>query len=74
MSDDNVLEFAKIEKPILTFTPAPVNVTFTDPDGTVVGKFEYNQATGKWAFEGDMEESAKKFIHFLTEVVGPQGA
>jgi hypothetical protein len=74
MSDDNVLEFREKPEPYLTYTPVPVNVTFTDPDGTTVGKFEYNRDTGKWTFEGDMEESAKKFIHFLTEVVGPQGA
>lgn len=72
--DDNILEFKQIPEPYMTFPDPPINVTFSDTDGTAVGRFEYNQATGKWTFEGDMEESAKKFIHFLTEVVGPQGA
>jgi hypothetical protein len=72
--DENVLKFEKPEGPVLTLRNPPVNVTFTQHDGTVVGVFEYNEAKRKWTFEGDMEESAKKFIHFLTEVVNPPGA
>lgn len=69
MSDDNIIDF-----PIKTEAPdlPPVNLTFTAPDGTIVGQFLYHQSTGKWTFEGDMEESAQKFINFLTNVMNPQ--
>ena len=69
MSDDNILTFKNPDPPEPVGQP-PINVTFTDPDGTIVGTFEFNKDTRKWHFEGDMEESARKFIHFLTEVVG----
>lgn len=80
MDDDNVLEFkapkiGEIAGPsqLVGETP-PINVTFTDHDGTVVGAFTFDRDTRKWAFEGDMEKSAEKFIHFLTQVVLPPGA
>lgn len=70
-TDDNVIP---LKTPVLTRPHPPVNITFTRPDGGVVGVFEFNEQTGKWMFEGDMEESAEKFIHFLTEVINPPGA
>ena len=66
MSDDNVLEFQLPENTSqLTLKNPPVNVTFTNPDGSIVGMFQYNNDTRKWTFEGDMEESAQKFMDFL---------
>jgi len=63
-TDDNVIEFAKPAAPVLGSLP-PVNVTFTNPDGTIVGMFQYSNDTRKWSFEGDMDESAEKFMGFL---------
>lgn len=69
MSDEDgkVLKFrpATPPEPALTIGPPPVNVTFTNPDGTIVGQFQYNNDTRKWSFEGDMDESAQKFMDFL---------
>lgn len=70
--NDNILEFPKDGEPILQMEPQPINIVFTSHDGEKVGEFIYDRETRKWSFEGDVEESARKFLHFLHQISGEQ--
>lgn len=67
--NDNVLQFEQPQA-VMTMTPQPINITFTSDEGEKVGEFLYDRETRKWSFEGDVEESARKFLNFLNSISG----
>jgi len=57
---------SELAVPVLTLSPQPINLTFSDDDGRVIGEFTYNREEKRWSFQGDdMDESAKIFAKFM---------
>lgn len=51
---------------VMTLQPQPINLTFSDDDGRVIGEFAYDREKKRWSFQGDdMDESAKIFAKFM---------
>ena len=67
MSEENpYIVDSKMAHPVLTLSPQPINLTFSDDDGRVIGEFTYDREKKRWSFQGDdMDESAKIFAKFM---------
>jgi hypothetical protein len=68
----NVVPFATQEPVPLSTCPeeAPINITFCNNAGDWCGEFIYDRETRKWSFNGEVEESARQFLDFLSSISG----
>jgi hypothetical protein len=48
------------------YIPPPRTISFHDPKGEIIGKFYWDDKEFK--FEGEMEESARKFVDYLLKL------